>query len=246
MTERDILDVLRSGDPAPLDTTPGPNSPLGRRIHAAVMANAANPSATPRHRRRLTAVLVAVATLAAGAGIAWALSTRSVTNPISVLCYDAPSTAANAIEAPRGPAPDTAACQALWDDGILPINSEVPQGRTPHLVACVTDTGTLAVFPTNNTSLCGELGLSDPAPLPADPDKTYELTQQLIDAINLSTCLTINDAQQTATDIINKLDVDNWTVHAQQTNPDRPCATLAIDEPNKTITLVPLPKTDGP
>jgi len=246
MTERDIFDALRSGDPAPPGISPGPDSPLGRRIHAAVMANATDPSATPRRRRRIIAVLVAVAALAAGAGAAWALNTRSVTNSISVLCYDAPSTAASAIEAPRAAIPDTAACQAFWDDGVLPINSDLPRGQVPPLVSCVNNAGTYVVFPSDNTNLCAELGLGDPAPPPAGPDKTYELTQQLIDAINPTTCLSLDEAEQAAVDIFNKLGLSDWTVTKRPDNPEEPCASLAFDEETHLVILVPIPKTDGP
>lgn len=244
MTERDIFDVLRSGDPAPPGIIPGPDSPLGRRIHATVMANATDASATPR--RRIIAVLVAVAAAVAGAGIAWALNTRSVTNSISVLCYDAPSTASSAIEAPRAPTPDTAACRAFWDDGVLPINSDLPRGKVPPLVSCVNNAGTYVVFPSDNAGLCAELGLADPAPPPAGPDKPYDLTQQLIDAINPTTCLSLDQAERTAVDIFDKLGLNDWSVTKRPENPERPCASLAIDEETHLVILVPIPRTDGP
>ena len=245
MTERDIFDVLRSGDPAPPGITPGPDSPLGRRIHATVMANATDPSATPRRRRRIIAVLVAVATLA-GAGAAWALNTRSVTDSVSVLCYDAPSTTASAIEAPRAAIPDTAACRALWDDGVLPINSDLPRGQVPPLISCVNNAGTYVVFPSDNTNLCTELGLTDPAPLPAGPDTTHDLTQQLVDAINPATCLSLDEAEKAAIDIFDKLGLGEWSVAKRPENPERPCASLAIDEKTRLVILVPIPLADGP
>jgi len=247
MTEHDIIDVLRSGDPAPSDTTPGAETPLGRSILAAVMANATDPAGVSSRRpRRLIAIVIVAAALAGTAVAAWALNTRRVTNPVSVLCYDAPSTDASAIAAPRAATPNTEACAAFWDDGVLPINSDAPRGQVPPLVACVTGTGTLAVFPSDNTGLCTELGLADLAPPATRNDRVFELTKQLIEAINPETCLSLDHARQVTVDTFNELGLGDWTVRARPENSERPCSSLDIDATNRIITLVPIPKPDGP
>jgi len=250
MNDHDILDVLKFGDPAPLDTVPGPDSQLARQILATVMANAAAPVPPTRRPRRLLAAVIAAAVIAATAVTAWALNNRTATNPVSVLCYDAASTSASAIEAPRAAVPDSSACAPFWDNGVLPISSDLPRGQVPPLVACVNDGGTLAVFPGDEPGLCADLGLADAAPPSAGPsvvpDAAFQLRQQLIDTINAQTCLSIDDAEQATLDTFRKLGINDWTVQPQPVNPARPCASLAIDEANHTIILVPTPRLDGP
>ncbi len=245
MNDHNIFDMLRSGDPAPLSTVPGPGSPLGRRILANVMANAARPAPRIRRPKRVVAAAMAATVIAATAVTAWALNTRSATNPTSVLCYEAPSTTASAIEAPRAADPSADSCAPFWRDGVLPISSNRARGQVPPLVACVNDAGTLAVFPSDDAGLCADLGLADSAAPPAGPDLTFELRQELVNAINAQSCLSINDAETFTLDTFRRLGADGWTVEPRPANQDRPCASLAFDEPNRTIILVPIPRSDG-
>jgi hypothetical protein len=67
-----------------------------------------------------------------------------------------------------GPPPPTdpiVACGNLWRDGVLRAGTDEtfqPDGKehaVPALVACVTDKGVSAVFPSNSPSVCDSLGL---------------------------------------------------------------------------------------
>ena len=74
----------------------------------------------------------------------------------------------NTITGEVGPPPPTdpiVACGQLWRDGIIRVGSDEtfqPDGKEhpiPALVACVTNQGVSAVFPSSSAAVCDSLGL---------------------------------------------------------------------------------------
>jgi len=239
MTDSDIFDLLREGDPAAHHTLPDAESPLALSIRATVMANT-HTIATGHRRRRAIVIAIVVALLATAA--AWVLANRNVTNPEGILCYDAPSLDANAILASRDGEATTDVCATLWADQTLPIDTSLPKLDDPSLIGCVTATGTLAVFPSTNHELCAELGLAEPADT-TNPDPLIELRQRLTESINPETCLTTQQAHQTTQNELNELNLPDWTVQTQPEHPDRPCTSIFMDTTTNTINIVPIPQT---
>lgn len=169
------------------------------------------------------------------------MTNRDVTDPEGILCYDAPTLDASAIVAFRDGEATTDACTSLWLDQTLPIDSELPDNRNQPLVGCVTEAGSLAVFPSTDQSLCAELGLAEPTDT-TRPDPLVELRRQLAASINPETCVTIQQAQQIAREGLGDLGLEEWTVQAQPERSDRPCASISIDISSNTIVIVPVPK----
>ncbi len=239
MTNRDVFDLLRAGDPAALATLPDSESPLARSIRATVMANVA-PAPSSGTRRRVIAIVILIVVLATAA--AWVLSNRDVADPEGILCYDAPTLDASAIVAFRDGDATTDVCASLWLDQTLPINDQLPKNKNPSLVGCVTDAGAFAVFPSTDNSLCAELGLAEPTDA-RGPDPLVELRQRLALSINPESCVTIEQAVQIAQDELGELDLEDWAVEPQRERPDRPCASISIDIATNTIVIVPVPKS---
>lgn len=238
MTNRDVFDLLRAGDPAAPATLPDAHSSVARSIRANVMANT---QLVPErgNRRRVVAVAILIVVLATAA--AWVLSNRDVTDPEGILCYEAPTLDSSAVVAFRDGEATTGACASLWLDQTLPISDELPSNDNPPLVGCVTETGQLAVFPSTDRSLCAELGLAEPTDA-TGLDPLVGLRQRLVAAINPETCLTIQRAEQVAQEELSDLEIEDWSVEAQRERIDRPCASISIDISTNTIVIVPVPK----
>lgn len=70
--------------------------------------------------------------------------------------------------APAGGPAAAAACEPVWADGILTNPDINERGEIPPLTACVANNKSLAVFPTDDPTVCEDLGLSYPEPLEQD------------------------------------------------------------------------------
>ena len=132
---------------------------LSRHDDSATAGTSTRPPVPYRRRwLRWSIVLVPVVLLAAG-WTTYAL-TREPTITNAIGCYDSADLSANTtIQSYEGGDP-VALCAALWSQGDVRTGDTTP----PHLVACVLDTGVVAVFP-GDDSTCERLGIPE---APAD------------------------------------------------------------------------------
>ena len=239
VSDRDLFDLLRAGDPAPLDVTDSASSAHGRRTLATVMARGADQDIAHhrRRRRRLIAAITIIAALTTAA--AWYLSTRPITDTGGTLCYDEPALDANAILVPFDQSPSVEACAQLWLNGDLPVEAP-PATEIPDLIGCVLDSETLAVFPSTNETLCAQLGLTEPD-TSVSIDPITELRDRLTASINQTTCLNLEQAQQQVRAHLIELGFTDWQITTQTADPARPCTSYGLDAANQTIILVPIP-----
>ncbi|MDX2344543.1 MAG: hypothetical protein QNL26_11875 [Acidimicrobiia bacterium] len=233
---QDPYELLRRSDPAPLKDMPGPESAFGQRVKAAAKSGV---PVVQQRKRRVPTVAIAAAAALAGVAAAYYL-TRPATEPSVVVCYQAATLDATREAVAAPPALTTAACEQPWIDGTLKSDT-LGEGEIPPLVGCVNDTGTLWVFPSNYASLCKDLGLANHEPT-GTPDDSTTLMGLLSDMINLGECLSIADAQQEITQILDTNDLTLWQINVVTAPTDeRPCASFSLDAPTKTINLVPIP-----
>ena len=144
------FEVLRANNPVDEATLSTGDSPKARALLAQV-------TATPRpvhqqvprqasKRRRLVIAVAVISTLLTAA--AW-LMLRPVTDPISVACYQAASLDSDVVAVPSVGDLDASLCVAAWEDGVLVNPAVAAAGDTPPLLACVSESGGLAIFPSD-------------------------------------------------------------------------------------------------
>ena len=239
MNDRELYDLLRTGDPARLGTTDGPTEPHGRQMLATIMARVATQdiAQAQRRRRRLIAAVIIVAAVTTAA--AWLLSTRPVTDTGGVLCYAKPTLDTDAILVPFDGQPGVEVCIQVWADGHLPVVGP-PLTDVPELVGCVLEGETLAVFPSANPALCEQLGLGYPDGSNSI-DPIAELEDRLAAAINQTTCLSLEQAEAEVRAHLDELDLTDWQITSQPADPARPCASFGIEAPDQLVFLVPIP-----
>lgn len=231
----DAFDRLRAADPVDPARIPGAGSPEAARTLAWVLAQPRD-SAPARRRRAGWFVVVAVLLGAA----AWVVF-GPVTDPVGTACYAAASLDADRVAAPSGAA-DVTVCVPFWVDGLL-VNPEVgPAGSVPPLVACLSDSGGLAVFPRTEPNVCGRLGLASPDPgsLP-DAEAVRALGDRLAAHFLEAGCQPLDAAAVDVRRILDEAGFADWTVEPGTPTPDRPCASFSLDSATETIHLVPMP-----
>lgn len=212
------MDRIMRGDVAP---------PKGRRL----------PRLGPRgHVRRRRVYLIPIVTVAvlAAATLAWALS-RGPTQHLSTGCYAAIDLHGRAAVVPATKASPVETCEKLWLDGAF--------GKPPPpLEACVLPSGAVGVFPSPEGDSCERLNL---APVPAGsepPSDLVELQDTLVDTF-LDRCLTEPAARRIVQDELRRLSLEDWrVVTSGRFTSARPCASLAFDEKQSEVKLVPIPR----
>lgn len=238
MSERDIFDALREGDPA-AGIDPREAARLKEQIRTKVLTEAEPEPTRPRFKR--VAVIVVVAAAATAAAV---FLTRQPTNPSGIGCFQAPSLDAIQFVVTPSEAIDPTECAPLWADGTITNPAIVPAGQIPALTGCVNETGTLTVFPTDDPAFCERVGMANYERPPGND--TVELNRRLVDLFLTSGCLGIDDARVRVEEILTQSGFDDWTiVVSTPTTPERPCASLAFDADNHQINLVPVPRTDA-
>ena len=199
----------------------------------------------PTRRRvssRAIAIAIAVAVLALGTVAATWILTRDVTNPTGVGCFDRVAT--NGDIAVAGMAGDLSPdlCAEFWKDGTLVNESIVPAGQVPPLTGCVTEAGVLWVFPSDDSAVCEQLGLSTPAPnIGVGNNDIRSLGDTLVDDIAWDSCVPIDEAKEQVRAILDERGFTDWVIKTGPLRPGSICASLAVDAPLKTIRLVPIP-----
>lgn len=236
----DAFEQLRAANPVDPATVDGPDAPRAQQLLASILATPRTPEpAVVRRRRRRLVIAVALAAVLGGAAT-WII-TRPVTNPAVVSCYAQPAlggTQAGLVGVPL----DVESCAPSWADGTL-TNPHYPPGVVPPLVACVTDVGTFAVFPSTNPNLCETLGLAPPEPQSIEDAKpTLDLGQALADYFATERCIPIPQAASDVRRILDEHEAADWTITIGDQRPDRPCASLSFEPKTHTVRIVPIPE----
>ncbi|GBD83921.1 hypothetical protein BMS3Abin02_00304 [bacterium BMS3Abin02] len=236
----DAFERLRAANPVDPATVDGPDSPRAQQLLASILATQRTPevAVVRRHRRPLVIVVALVAIL--GGAATWII-TRPVTSPVTVSCYAQPAlhgTQAGLVGVPL----DVKSCAPYWEDGTL-TSPDYPPGVVPPLVACVTDVGTFAVFPSNNPNLCETLGLAPPEPQSIEEAKpTLDLDHAISEYFATSRCIPIPQAVSDVRRILDEHGAADWTVTVGEQRPDRPCASLSFEPKSHTVRIVPIPE----
>jgi hypothetical protein len=158
---------------------------------------------------------------------------------LTVACYERADLAEASVVASDGRNP-VDVCRDAWRAG------KVGPVTPATLIACVLPGGTAGVFPGDNPTdnICERLGLTAAAP-PTTSDQTAALTL-VRDALSgqfQATCLPLDQATVLAQHELAAQHLNDWTVETPTAATlERPCASLAIDEPGRRIILVPIPK----
>lgn len=246
MARSDVaLVAFRESNPVDESTLPGPESTEARTLFAEITSTPRTSPQTGGYTRRRLGLAIAIAILALALIAAAWLVFRDVSDPSSVGCYQATSLESDVVAASSGGALDASLCEPVWEEGTLVNEDIVPAGQIPPLVACVTEEGSLAVFPSDDTTICSQLGLARPAPesLPEE-DVIRELDDDLVDYFAQQACQTVEQARQDIRQILDRYGLSDWSIQDSPGGPDRPCASYGLDAPSQTIHLVPVPQPD--
>lgn len=195
----------------------------------------------PRLRRR-TSILILIPVAGAIAAGAWAL-THGASKHLTVGCYGATSLQARTVVVAAGPGSPVASCRQVWRRGDFGSRS------VPHLEACVLPSGAIGVFP-GPAQTCKQLRLQPLSPAPRStttPRSTgafaVKLKNALVTAFLANSCETSTSAITTVKRTIRRLGGQGWTVEVSGAfSRQRPCASLAFDEPHQRVLLVPMPR----
>lgn len=208
---------------------PGPDSAEAHRVHTEVVWR------ERRRRRARMAVLLPVAALLIAAGFVIFGQRTSTT----VVCFEQVDTDSSRF----GPSPEAGvgveACSGAWETGEL-SNPDVLTGSVPHLTGCVSETGSLWVFPSDVPDVCTQLGLTEPDPS-QDLTVLTELEERLGEYVGIDTCVPPEQAVAGIEEILDELELSEWSVVAQPQGPDSPCASFGIDGDEKIVYMIPGP-----
>lgn len=192
-----------------------------------------------RRRRRLyiLALVPLAAALAAGA---WAL-TRGATQQLTIGCYATADLHARTIVVPAGNEPATTTCGAIWQGG------EFGSPSSPPLQACVLPSGAIGVFPSSTQDACTQLKLAPVAPITTSTRQAeaspLALKGALVHKFLANRCMNEQQATATVQVEIRRLRLTNWRVRTNgRFSSSRPCASLAFDEGQQRVLLVPIPE----
>jgi hypothetical protein len=233
-SERDPFDILRGYDPVDREVLPSADSLSARKLFEQITTS--SPSSLGRRRVLLAVAILAIAAVAA---TTWAALTRDV-SAVTVTCYATTSLDGNRVGVVSENVPSVEACIDPWADGPL-TNPDVSPGEVPPLSACVTDDGVLAVFPTDDLTVCADLGLAEQNP--SQPTEGLASIAAARDAIVAyiagEKCASIDDAEVQVRTILGGHGLTDWTIESQPPRVDRPCASISFDVDTQTVILVP-------
>jgi hypothetical protein len=182
-------------------------------------------------RRSFFAVVIvvgAIGTSAAGYSL-----TRPVTNPTAFSCFAQDSlTGKQALTRDTGS--PQASCETLWKTGIF--GKKVPE----HFTACVRASGTAAVFPTGEQSICSTLGLFPAEPLDGEENAAAQLPYIVGDELSTqASCPTFRTVENDIRSTLKRLGLRGWKMRMlQPITKEWPCASWGLVPQSKTINLV--------
>jgi hypothetical protein len=241
----DAFELLCRSDPVDETRLPDHQTPTAQQLLARILSEPRQ-AATPDRPRRLSGrrlrvavalALVALATIAA----AW-IAIRAISDPIAIGCYQALTLDSDRVAVASGGQLDPSVCAPIWEEQTLTNQQVAPAGSVPPLLGCVTDTGSLAVFPSDDPTLCEDLGLSRPddQSIP-EGDAIRQLNDQLIAYFDRQACVPFNQAQLDIESILKEMGFGDWTIEVEVGDPDYPCASFGLDTQQRTIHLIPIP-----
>ncbi|MFV1970341.1 MAG: hypothetical protein ACC683_04950 [Acidimicrobiia bacterium] len=238
--DRDPFDILRDHDTVDPEELPRADSPAARALFERITATQRIPR-PPRRRRRLI-IAVAILATAAVAATTWVALVRDITEP-RVVCYASQNLVGDRVGIRPPGAPTVDLCAAPWTEGIL-TNVAVRPGEIPALTGCVTDTGVLAVFPTDDAAICERLGLATPTPsVPSDGvNPVFMAKNEIVGYFSNEQCATLTEASTRVRIILDDHGLREWTITTQPPHPQRPCASFAYDTDTQTVILIPIPR----
>jgi hypothetical protein len=230
---------LRAANPVSVTDAPSPDSPKAAELFRRITATEPRGHRLPKRSwQRPLWLLVPAALLAAAAGYGLV---HKVTNPLLVACYSRPALSGTISVVSSGTGGPAAACADLWQPG----GSLNPGGgRPPQLVSCVMPTGIVGVFPSaQGVDTCGTLGLAPsdgPAQIKGD-DAAILAVQEAVSEAFLARCVGRNEAVSIAEQQLAGHKMRGWNIVAATpfTNGE-PCASLHMDVPRKTISIIPV------
>ena len=185
-------------------------------------------------RRRVYLIPIVAAAALAVATLAWAL-TRGPTQHLDIACYATIDLHGRAAVVPATEASPIESCEKLWLTGAF--------GKPPPpLEACVLPSGAVGVFPSPEGNSCELLNLAPVHSGSHPPPSSVELQNTLVEKF-LDYCLTEPVARRIIQGELTRLGLKDWrVVTGGRFNQDRPCASLAFEEKQRQIILVPVPR----
>lgn len=227
-----LWDELRRSVADP-DDMPGPDSFEAQRALAAALTQE-----TREQRRKRWGRVLAIAAIPIGLIAAATIRYLPVEHTFEVGCFEAADLESNRLVSEVDAQPGPEDCAEWWFNGEL-TNPEVPSGQVPPLVACVTETGVLWVFPSDDPTTCQRLGLADPeSPPVGSPDSV--IRGALIDRYAWEACVPPQQAADEISEILINLGFPDWSV-SYDIAAEGECTTLAIDPNEKVVSVVPVP-----
>jgi len=235
---RDPFNILRDHDPVDFATLPDADSASAQALFEAITATPRPDRSRVHRRRRIIALAVLAAMLAAAT---WVALTRNIT-AVDVACYATTDLDGDRVGISPAVAPTVDLCVIPWEEGPL-TNPNMARGKVPPLTGCVTTEGVLAVFPTDDPTICESLGLVAPNSS-KQPNRLGSIAQteaEIVDYIAGEECVAPGEAEVRVRSILDNNGLEDWTITRQPTRTGRPCTSIAFDTSAKTVILVPHP-----
>jgi hypothetical protein len=219
------------------------------------------PRGRQRRRWRLAAVVLIPVLLLAGLG-GQAYARLQPSGPVKVLqpggdvgCFHKPSLRADVAVVSLQNRDPVAACAQVWAAGAFNtgwFGTRIGQDNTaPDLVACVTSTGGLGVFP-GKPGDCQRLDLREPTPDEVTGQKMFDEVEQAIVRRAVPPpggCAAPEQVRAIVNEELAAGGLTDWrvTVATPDGAParftsDMPCATLSFDTTRRAVYLVPMPE----
>jgi hypothetical protein len=152
-------------------------------------------------------------------------------------CYQSVDPSADIAQLPFGEDP-IVACRQIWASGLF---ADSEPSDIPELVACITSTGGVAVFP-GDESTCGSLGLLAADPVPDEYTAAVSrLQRRVVDEINLPPCTTAAATAERARNILAESDLSGWTVEIRSDSLDASCAKGVVIGEQRVLRILRFP-----
>lgn len=237
MENRDPFDILSENNPI----NPSSIDAYGAEADQLLQSILGEPTRSrPRRLRRTLYVGIAAAMILATTAAAWVLSVREV-ETLSVVCFESVDLDGNRSGLSETATPRPESCEQPFEDGRLTFDVSRP-GFIPPLTGCVSDGGSLYVFPTDNDNICATLGLAEPDPdQPTDAlDRIGAAKQQITDFMLQSDCRPIEATVIEVRRILDRNELTAWTIDRRSARTGQNCGSIAYDLPNETVIVVPI------
>ena len=193
-----------------------------------------------RRLRRRTYLLALVPIAGAIAAASWAL-TQGATKQLTIGCYASANLEAHTVVVEAGSDSVVDACRAVWQRG------DFGNQPAPRLQACVLSSRAIGVFPSPTEAACSQLKLAPVTATTPPPSQAgaspLALKNALVRKFLTDRCMNEQQATTTVQTEFRRLRLTNWQVQTNGPfNSNRPCASLAFDEEQHRVLLVPMPK----